>query len=711
MSEGVPSLELRCLGAPTALVDGRDPPAEVLWRKHLGLLTYLALSPDGTRTRDHVIGLFWADRPGQHARRSLNEAVRLLRAALGNGRLITNGPTLRLSPQELTVDAREFESLCAAGQLRALDLVRGELLEGFHLDDAPAFDSWVESQRTRIRDAATQLLIARATDQLAVNRYLEARELTRRALTLDPLCEPAVTLGMRSAALEGDAAGALALFHTFAQRMQSDIGEQPGATLSELAARIREGKWQRRRGPREETQPPLIGRREVHGALFARVDDLRCEGRVCLVISGDMGSGRTRLLEACAERLALAGATVATARILESDHDAPWSTLRSLMRGGLLDAPGLLAMDHLGLRVLAGIVPELAGRVAPIEAPDVAQVSDAMASLLRAVTDERPTAMLIDDAQWADGPTLAAMRAVWAREDLAAAMLGLTLDTGVAPTRELQRLVGSVEREIPGAHARLEPFTADEIAALTEAMAPWCGVKQDRDRLTRRVSHESGGNPLLAVTLLQELAHLAGEGAAPPEWPPPGSTFDATMPITIPTLVRNAILTRVARLDADSLAVLRAASVAGEVLDPALVAQASGIPTGRVEAALDRLERERFVTFDGTRYAFNGRLLPAVIERECTQPGGRRRVRERYIEALAPRDDLQAQLLHARLLSLEHRPGAFEAAVRVADGALVLGAERAAAGAIHAAERVSGKDPEKRAAVAELRRRLGGANS
>jgi len=68
------------------------------------------------------------------------------------------------------------------------------------------------------------------------------------------------------------------------------------------------------------------------------------------------------------ERLALAGATVATARILESDHDAPWSTLRALMRGGLLAGPGIAATDHLGLRILAGLVPELAARVEPLEA-------------------------------------------------------------------------------------------------------------------------------------------------------------------------------------------------------------------------------------------------------------------------------------------------------------------------------------------------------
>ena len=59
------------------------------WRKHLALLTDLAQSPDGTRTRSHLMGLLWAERPEDNARRSLNEAVRLLRTALGTERPIS----------------------------------------------------------------------------------------------------------------------------------------------------------------------------------------------------------------------------------------------------------------------------------------------------------------------------------------------------------------------------------------------------------------------------------------------------------------------------------------------------------------------------------------------------------------------------------------------------------------------------------------------
>src|SRR5205823_1166596 len=303
MSEALTPLAIRCLGPPSVRVDGHDAPPDVVWRKHLALLVYLALSPDTTRARAHLVGLLWAESPDDKARRSLNEAVRRLRTALGEERLLNRGDGLQLSTAALELDVREFEALCADGQLRALELVRGDFLEGFHVDDAPEFDAWMETQRSRLREAARRLVVARAEEQLAVNRYVEARALARRALALDPYSDVALSLAMRSAALEGDPASGVALYHEFAERLERDLG----------------------------------------------------------------------------------GATVAMARILESDHDAPWSTLRALMRGGLLEAPGIPATDPLALRVLAGLVPELAARLEPLEARDVAQVSDALASFLHAV--------------------------------------------------------------------------------------------------------------------------------------------------------------------------------------------------------------------------------------------------------------------------------------------------------------------------------------
>jgi len=77
----------RVLGPIEILVDGSSAPAELLWRKNLALLVYLARSPKRTRSRDHLVGLLWGEKPESAARHSLNEAIRVLRKHIGESGL------------------------------------------------------------------------------------------------------------------------------------------------------------------------------------------------------------------------------------------------------------------------------------------------------------------------------------------------------------------------------------------------------------------------------------------------------------------------------------------------------------------------------------------------------------------------------------------------------------------------------------------------
>src|SRR5438034_4440806 len=84
----MPPVSCRVLGPVRVTVAGADAPAELLWRKHVALLVYLARSPRKSRTREHLIGLLWSDRDERQARHSLSEALRVLRRALGDERLV-----------------------------------------------------------------------------------------------------------------------------------------------------------------------------------------------------------------------------------------------------------------------------------------------------------------------------------------------------------------------------------------------------------------------------------------------------------------------------------------------------------------------------------------------------------------------------------------------------------------------------------------------
>src|SRR3970282_2215760 len=96
------TIELRGVGPLEVRVDGGPPPAELLWRKHLALLVYLARSPRG-RARDHLMGLLWPEKDQDKERHSLNEECRVLGAALGAA-LVPEGAGLRTEPQTIQTD-------------------------------------------------------------------------------------------------------------------------------------------------------------------------------------------------------------------------------------------------------------------------------------------------------------------------------------------------------------------------------------------------------------------------------------------------------------------------------------------------------------------------------------------------------------------------------------------------------------------------------
>lgn len=687
----LPRLELVCLGPPTARLDGREPPREVLWKKHLALLIYLALSPGRRRAREHLLTLFWGEHADERARRNLNEAVLRLRKALGDGRLRNEGDALVMDDAALDVDALQLVVLAETDPERATALAASEFLEGFHVDDARDFDDWASAERRRFHALAARALVAAAERRLQQTRYADARDLAQRALEREPHAEPAARVLMTACALAGDSAGALDAYRTFETALHNDLGERPSKALAALAGRIRDGTWRPAATGDRAAEPPLVGREALHIEAFAAAERALSDGPRVLVVTGPPGIGRTRLLNECASRLGLNGARVMLTRPLETDQDAPWSTLRLLARAGLTDAPGLTAARPDALSALASVVPELRERFAPREPQDVADMAASLASVLGAVADECPVALAIDDAQWADGPSLDAVAsAVAALRGKRIALL-LTVAQGVGdPPRELIRLEAEVGRSLPGLAMRLAPLGDAEILDLVHAMAPWCRNAADRGRLAHRIMVETRGSPLYAVTILACLQRATTLRQDLVSWPPPQSTTDAPLPFSIPNVVRQALAARVAELDARQQDVLRVAAVCGEVLDPDLVAAVAECSRQDVEAALPAFERRQFVQFDGRRYAFAAPIMAEVIRAECLTRGERRRLEVRAIEALAPRDDLESRALRVELMAhAAPDAAAFDLACAVVRDAAAAAAARVARRARAAATRIA----------------------
>src|SRR5207244_2347833 len=236
---------VRALGPTEVSVNGAAAPAKLLWKKTLALLMYPARSPKGVRTREHLTGLLWGDKREEKARHSLNEAVHVLRLCAGADGVQSDTAQVRIAPGTVELDTETLERLAAAGDYAgAAALINGAFLEGFSVRSASEFDDWLAAERQHWCRRSVDVLVRRAEQLLAAGNVAAAYDTVQRARELDWRPETAVRCALRTLALAGDRAGALALFKAFASRLKRDLGAEPDAETRALAERVRlERAW------------------------------------------------------------------------------------------------------------------------------------------------------------------------------------------------------------------------------------------------------------------------------------------------------------------------------------------------------------------------------------------------------------------------------------------------------------------------------------
>ena len=189
-----------------------------------------------------------------------------------------------------------------------------------------------------------------------------------RAVALEPTSETAFRAALRSLSLAGDRSGALDLCDRFHARL-AELGLTPGEESRALIERVRRQREVRRDVTLDGVddlfvRPPLGGRAGELGRLLEEAARAaRSRRPVLVLLEGESGVGKTRLLEEMLARLRLDGASVATARAVEGDRGDPWSGVLALARGGLIDAAGVGGAPTAALAALRGPAAGMGGPV------------------------------------------------------------------------------------------------------------------------------------------------------------------------------------------------------------------------------------------------------------------------------------------------------------------------------------------------------------
>ncbi len=231
---------LRLLGS--ASLDGPDGPVSgrAALRQRIALLSLLAVEHPRALSRDRLLASLWSENGTDEARHLLRDSLYILRSALGEDSVQSNGDDLRLNPSRLTCDLWEFDAALGRDDPEAaVAIYRGPFLNGFHLSDAEEFEHWADGERSRLARRYNQALEQLAEREMKNGSPLRAAEWWSRLATEDRYNSRIALRYMQALEAAGDRAGALRHANVHSELLRTDLDAAPEREVVALAERLR----------------------------------------------------------------------------------------------------------------------------------------------------------------------------------------------------------------------------------------------------------------------------------------------------------------------------------------------------------------------------------------------------------------------------------------------------------------------------------------
>ncbi len=423
-------LKLCLLGEQRVFVLGAAESSSLVVGRALELLTYLVVSSGVPQERERLAGLFWPESTDQQSRTNLRRELHCLRQLPGLKRSIEAVGTALLwrDVPDAESDVGCFRgnyvaAMHAANDGDTAELLRfgqaaihcytGELVPGM-------YDEWALAERAILHSQCVQVcdLVAAAA---ASSDTAQAIAAVQRRIQLEPLQELGYQTLMKLQTAAGDVAAAVGSYHRCADILESELGVEPGPRTREMAQgllgirppRGRDDGHPVMRKNSVSTVASPVGRESEEAFLWERWS-LAIAGEPGLVLlTGDAGVGKSRLLASLLARVKSRDAMVAYARCFGGAGKMALAPVADWLRQCEVRSPARAPDEQrasgTGLRVPAtgtsGAATSWHGPTAALA--DAWQRHDFYAGLVRSVLAiGRPTLLVLDDVQWCDTETL-----------------------------------------------------------------------------------------------------------------------------------------------------------------------------------------------------------------------------------------------------------------------------------------------------------------
>ncbi|MGN6867716.1 MAG: helix-turn-helix transcriptional regulator [Solirubrobacteraceae bacterium] len=360
---------------------------------------------------------------------------------------------------------------------------------------------------------------------------------------------------------------------------------------------------------------------------------------VTLVVGGEAGVGKSRLIGELVTRARAAGARALVGGCVELDGGGiPLAPFVDMLRALAAELPGdeLDALLGPARGEIGRLVPELAdGHEAqgPTD-PDPSRILELLLGVIGRLVAERPLVLVVEDVQWADRATLDLIALLVAAPTSRRLVLVFSVRSDELPrAHPFRRISARWEQQRSVERLELERLSAGEVAAQISAIM---GERPDGD-LIDLVFERSEGIPLF----VEELLGAVREGGIGPDYLPPS--------------LRDVLLARAERLSTDAQHVLRVASGGGRWVPDRLLGLVAQLPDAELYVSLRETIEHQLLVVDsaGRGYGFRHALARAAIHEDLL-PGERAQLHRAYAEAMESHPELVAPGLDGVAMLAHH---------------------------------------------------------
>lgn len=592
-------LDIHLLGSPEILWN--DTHIEIKRRIPRSMMYYLATFSAPVQ-RTTMMNIFWPDNDEHSAREAFRDNLSKLRKSMPDPEVIrANHLSVSLNLSLARVDYLEFQKyLTQIGQqpwlipddiplpdsllkllVQAASLWRSpHLMDGAAIHGSPLLEEWLmilEQNSTHRRDRVYQRLIAH---YLAMCDYESMLYWLEKALAADQINEDLHLLKLETLAKSGHRSEALNYAAFVQDLFQREYNEQPSNAFISAYQRIK-NEQEQQNNTREITEKklvtsnvPFVGRKtDLEEMNFAYQNGL------VLTIDGDIGSGKTRLVQEFYRRLQPAP------RLLVAPCNAtisgiPYRPFIEMIRSGITpeELEQLPSNDHEWLSKidpsfrLNGKESLAATRRKSIET--LPWIPEAIYHLCQQVSASQKLLLLLENAESSDEATIRTLE-LMAENDFFGQQVSLVVTFDKAGrNKKLNHFLVELAQKNKLKRLTLEPLDPQEIRELVGMIT----AREENDEWIKYIEEHIGGNPLMIIETLRAAAF------AP-------SGMDRLHYFSyVPGSIRGILRERYQDLTPAMQTLTSLAAISEPYVDYDILAQASQLSAAEVENALDELE-------------------------------------------------------------------------------------------------------------------------